>query len=191
MKASPLTIFGASCKSGTYLLLIELVEPCRMAFGNFRKGEMFSLSAGMYLYVGSALGNRSGYPLARRLIRHASRSGNNPPHAMRQTLLHYFSTTCNTTFTPSPKKLCWHVDYLLEQPHATLSEVVIIQSPLRLEHTLATLLRLMPDISIIAPHLGAQDYHDSSHLLRLSNREALFELLQHAIPAMLENKSKH
>uniref|UniRef100_Q3ARA2 DUF123 domain-containing protein n=1 Tax=Chlorobium chlorochromatii (strain CaD3) TaxID=340177 RepID=Q3ARA2_CHLCH len=184
---SPLTIFGASCKSGTYLLLIELVEPCRIVFGNFRKGEMFSLSAGMYLYVGSALGNRSGYPLARRLIRHASRSGNNPPHAMRQTLLHYFSTTCNTTFTPSPKKLRWHVDYLLEQPEATLSEVVIIQSPLRLEYALATLLEAMQETSHIAPHLGAQDCRDSTHLLRLRNREALFTELQQAIPAMLEN----
>ena len=82
-------------------------------------------------------------------------------------------------------KLRWHVDYLLEQPEATLSEVVIIQSPLRLEHALATHIRLMPDISIIAPHLGAQDCRDSTHLLRLRNRDALFAELQQAIPAML------
>ncbi len=63
---------------GVYLLRIQLIEPLSVVFGRFRKGVVIPLSAGEYLYVGSALGG-----LGRRLLRHATRSDGSA-HPVRQ-----------------------------------------------------------------------------------------------------------
>lgn len=77
---------------GAYLLRIALPADLALAFGRFRRGSPISLPSGEYIYVGSAMG-RHGWPLAARLLRHATRSGDRPPHALRAALVAHFSAT--------------------------------------------------------------------------------------------------
>ena len=190
MNEKQFTIFGGTHREGSYLLLIQLSRTIELAFGKFQQGKRFILPAGDYLYIGSALGGTSsGSPLARRLMRHASRSAEQPHHAIRAEMIELFSMSGlieKESIKPSAKKLRWHIDYLLDQPEAELIHVIIIQSPLRVEAMLARLIATMDETSIIAPRLGAQDTKSSTHLLALANRERLFELLQCHIPAMLK-----
>ena len=83
MKISNIHIIGGKSQAGTYVLRIHLKENTTLQFGRFKKGKLISLPAGDYAYVGSALSEKGATSLARRLIRHATRSGNKPPHTIR------------------------------------------------------------------------------------------------------------
>jgi len=106
------TIFGQNSRQGSYILHIELDRPVEVAFGRFRKGLPVDLAPGNYLYVGSALGIGKGtFPLASRVLRHASRSAGNAAHAIRKSLLDLFVSW--GYIPPSDKKhkkLHWHID---------------------------------------------------------------------------------
>jgi Uri superfamily endonuclease len=183
------TIFGSKHHSGSYILLIHLSRSLQLAFGRFQRGKLFPVPAGDYLYIGSALGGgKRGAPLARRLIRHASRSDRKNPHAIRTAIMTLFSEdifTANSAMEPSEKKLRWHIDYLLECEEAQIDHIVIIRSPLRVERLLSELLEPLPETSLVASRLGAQDTRNSTHLLRFTNREKILELLGKNIPGMI------
>lgn len=185
------TIFGTNYRSGSYILLIHLSCSLQLAFGRFQQGKHFTLSKGDYLYIGSALGGgKAGAPLARRLIRHASRSGGKAPHAIQAAMMKLFSEehfTGNSAIEASEKKLRWHIDYLLDHKEAEIDHVVIIRNPLRVEEKLSMLLEPLPETALIAPRLGAQDTRNSTHLLRITNRERILELLRQSLPAMVCN----
>ncbi len=189
MSAQQFTIFGTKYRTGSYILLIHLSDSLRLAFGRFQQGKLFTLPEGDYLYIGSALGkNMGGAPLARRLIRHASRSGGKVPHAIREAMVMLFreeNDSENRIIAASDKKLRWHIDYLLDHNEAEIDHVVIIRNPLRVEHMLAELLEPLPETALIAPRLGAQDTRNSTHLLRITNRERILELLRQSLPAMV------
>ena len=89
MSAEQFTIFGTKYRCGSYLLLIHLSKPIQLAFGRFQQRKLFTLPEGEYLYIGSALG-KSGSPLAQRLLRHASRSYAQQPHAIRAPMVTLF-----------------------------------------------------------------------------------------------------
>lgn len=183
------TTFGSNSREGSYLLFIELCAPVRIPFGRFMGGMEIPLDRGSYLYVGSALGSgRGAFPLATRLLRHASRSGDRMPHLIRGSALDHFQAL---GFASRPKatgkKLHWHIDYLLDLAEAELSGIVMVAEPSRLEHRLAELVAALPGTSPVADRLGAQDAVSGTHLFRIVDPADLLERLKIAIPSMLSS----
>lgn len=83
MEIPNIFLIGKDSQAGTYVLRIRLKEDTELKFGRFKKGKLISLPAGDYTYVGSALSEKGATSLARRLVRHATRSGDKPPHYQR------------------------------------------------------------------------------------------------------------
>ncbi|NTU54480.1 MAG: GIY-YIG nuclease family protein [Chlorobiaceae bacterium] len=182
------TIFGQIYRQGSYLLLIDLKKRVDVSFGKFRNGQPIDFYPGYYLYVGSALGNK-GFPLASRVLRHASRSDECCPHAIRATLSALFTSW---RYQPPAgerhKKLHWHIDYLLDRTEAEIIHAFLFPGPERIETQLASLLASMPDTSIVADRLGAQDAASGTHLFRITEPEALLPALQTALPTISDDK---
>ena len=145
------------------------------------------MPAGVYVYVGSAMGRRGPATLARRLLRHAVRSGRRKVHRVfrapsgkgaeapttNQPILGDMLRTFVETGLappgvrpPARKSLHWHVDYLLEHPAAVLTQAIAIRSAGRLEDSLAAHLAADPGTVPLAPGLGASDAAGQTHLLR-------------------------
>ncbi|MGC8774393.1 MAG: GIY-YIG nuclease family protein [Chlorobaculum sp.] len=181
------TIFGQNSRQGSYVLLIEIDRAVKVAFGKFRKGEPLELQPGHYLYVGSALGSAKGrFPLAARLLRHASRSDGRAAHAIRNALLdHFISWEYRPPASRGKKKLHWHIDYLLDREEAEIGHVFIFPGERRLEPQLAELLAAMPETSPIADRLGAQDAAAGTHLFRIDELETLLPRLEKAMPELI------
>jgi Uri superfamily endonuclease len=169
------TIFGQNSRQGSYILLIALGRRIEVTFGKFRNGAAIELEPGRYLYVGSALGGVKGrFPLASRLLRHASRSEGKPAHAIRSALLDLFvSWGYRQPGSQRMKKLHWHIDYLLDREEAEIEHVFLFPGASRLEPKLATLLAAMPETAPIADRLGAQDAASGTHLLRIDEPGAV------------------
>ncbi|MCG8375078.1 MAG: GIY-YIG nuclease family protein [Chlorobiales bacterium] len=184
-----ITCFGNGFRQGTYALFIVLSKELSIAFGKFLGGRKLLLEPGCYIYIGSALGNRSAsMPLARRLVRHASRSNGNPPHELRDHMVRFFqknSLAGPGLQPPSQKKLHWHIDYLLDNQHAQIVRLLIIRSPDRLETALSHLAASLDETSTVAQGLGAGDVRNSTHLLSVSNLDSCFTALERTIPPLI------
>ena len=170
MKIPSIFIIGDDSQAGTYILRIRLNEDTTLQFGRFKKGKPISLPAGDYLYVGSALSEKGATSLARRLVRHATRSRNKPPHAIRKKMINQFAKCClgNGSLLPRQEKtLYWNVDFLLDLQSAEIVNILAIRSPERLENRIAKGLERDPHIDIIEPGLGANDAPGNTHLLRI------------------------
>ena len=135
---------------------MDVAEPITVSFGRFRGGEEIRLATGAYLYVGSAMGG-----MASRLLRHASRRDVRHPHPIMPALTAHFGRTAATT----PKKLHWHIDYLLEKTAVSLTRAFLIYSSHRWENEAAAFLQSANQCEPIAPKLGASDGY-GSHLFR-------------------------
>ena len=171
MKIPNIFIIGENSQAGTYVLRIRLKESTKLQFGRFKKGKLISLPAGDYTYVGSALSEKGATSLARRLVRHATRSGDKPPHAIRAEMVTQFAEYGLGPPDPSPKngkKLFWNIDFLLDLELAEIINVIIIRSPERLESTIAESLEHNPDTQIIEKSLGANDAPRYTHVLRVN-----------------------
>lgn len=164
-------IIGKDAQAGTYVLRIRLKEDTELQFGRFKKGKLISLPAGDYTYVGSALSEKGATSLARRLVRHATRSGDKPPHTIREEMLKQFQE-CNLgppdPLPKSGKKLFWNIDFMLDLELAEIINVIVIRSPERLESTIAKFLEHNPDTQIIEKSLGANDAPRYTHVLRVN-----------------------
>ncbi|MEI8102809.1 MAG: DUF123 domain-containing protein [Chlorobium sp.] len=191
MAGSQFTLFGKNHRIGSYILIINLAAPSRIAFGKFQQGALFTIPAGDYLYIGSALGNGvSGSPLARRVLRHTTRAHSQPNHKIREPLCTHLIDNKITEKSESPrsrKKLRWHIDYLLDLPEAEITHIVLIRSPLSIEQKLAELVEQLDETSLIAPRLGAQDSKKSTHILKTTNVKQLLDTLDIAIPDMIKS----
>jgi Uri superfamily endonuclease len=178
------TIFGENSREGTYILLIDLNAPVTVSFGKFQGGRAIRLEPGSYLYVGSALGSVKGrFPLASRLLRHASRSKSGLPHAIRENLLDYFmSMGYRPPAKKGTKKLHWHIDYLLDLPEAEIGHVFVYPGASRIEGQLALRLSSLPETSIVANRLGAQDAASGTHLFTTNDPAALLSRLKITLP---------
>lgn len=158
-------ILGHAHSGGTYILRLAVRQTITLALGRFKGGKPIAFPAGEYLYVGSALGKGSA-GLARRLVRHASRTGQRPPHPIRAHLIACFSPTNPAALLPpTGKRLRWHIDYLLDQPAVDLLGVLAIGSGARLENPLGRWLLADPATFIVEPGLGASDDPGGTHLL--------------------------
>jgi Uri superfamily endonuclease len=182
------TLAGGMEKQGTYLLFIRLAKTVQLPFGRFRKGNPLILPAGCYLYLGSALGKGNNrYPLARRLMRHASRTAGRTPHAIRKALQQMLLENGMAAETPqaaSEKKPHWHIDYLLDRPESCIFHILIIRCPEKLEPFLARHLEAAPETSVPAARLGAQDTKNSTHLLYCTDYGPLLVRLLGELPDM-------
>jgi Uri superfamily endonuclease len=182
------TIFGENSREGSYILLIDLNAPAEVSFGRFLGGRAILLEPGKYLYVGSALGAGKGtFPLAGRLLRHASRSGDGNPHAIRSELIDCFASMgYRAPDKKGEKKLHWHIDYLLDLPEAEIAHVAMFMGPSRIEHRLAQLVASMPESSPVADRLGAQDERSGTHLFRVSDPDAVLANLEWNLSRLME-----
>ncbi len=169
-----IVIIGDESQAGTYILRIRLKKDTTLRFGRFKKGKLISLPAGEYAYVGSALAEKGATMLARRLVRHATRSGDQHPHRIRETMLRRFAECGlgNGNLLPRRgKTLHWNVDFLLDLSSAELVGVVAIRSRNRLEDRLAKQLEEDPHTGVIERGLGANDVPGNTHLLHVSATE--------------------
>ena len=175
MKIPNILIIGNASQAGTYLLRVHLKEDTTLQFGRFKKGKLISLPVGDYVYVGSALSKKGATSLARRLIRHATRSSNKPPHAIREEMMARFAE-CGLgprdLLPKHGKTLHWNVDFLLDLQSAEIVNILAIRSPERLENRIAKRLEQDPRTEIIESGLGANDAPGSTHLLRLRADDA-------------------
>lgn len=170
MKIPSIRIIGGNSQAGTYVLRIRLKENTILQFGRFKKGKLISLPVGDYIYTGSALSEKGSTSLARRLIRHATRSNDKPPHAIREKMMRQFAECglgSGNLLPRHEKTLHWNVDFLLDLQSAEIVNIIAIRSPERLENRIAKWLERDPQTDIIEPGLGANDAPGATHLLRL------------------------
>lgn len=134
------------------------------------EGKLIALPAGDYTYVGSALSEKGATSLARRLVRHATRSGDKPPHIIREKMIHQFAECglgSGNLLLRQGKTLHWNVDFLLDLQAAEIVNIFAIRSPERLENGIAKWLEGDPRTNIIEPGLGANDVPGNTHILRV------------------------
>ena len=189
MEIPSIVIIGDESHAGTYILRIRLKKDTTLRFGRFKKGKLISLPAGEYAYVGSALAEKGATMLARRLIRHATRSGDQRPHPIRETMLCRFAECGlgNGNLLPRRgKTLYWNVDFLLDLPSADLVGVFAIRLRERLEDRLAKQLEEDPYTGVIERGLGANDVPGNTHLLHVSATEAWWTSLPDLLASMAE-----
>ena len=170
MEIPSIRIIGGDAQAGTYILRIRLKEDTTLQFGRFKKGKWISLFAGDYTYVGSALSEKGPTSLARRLVRHATRSGDKPPHTIREKMMNQFAECglgSGSLLLRQGKTLHWNVDFLLDLQSAEIVNIFAIRSAERLENRIANWLERDPRTDIIEQGLGANDAPGATHLLRL------------------------
>lgn len=122
--------WGSESQGGVYILRLRVAEMLQVKFGRFQQGQPIEVPPGDYLYVGSALGQKGSGSLARRLLRHASRSDAAKPQPIRQQMLALFPQIGlgpSPLHPPSGKKLRWHVDFLLDEAAVELRMVYLVR----------------------------------------------------------------
>lgn len=188
----PLQCFGNNSRQGTYVLFIALSKELNLGFGKFLNGKNIPLEPGFYLYIGSALGkSAAAVPLARRLVRHASRSGGKAPHNIRDRMIRFLRENNLATKEfqpPSGKKLHWHIDYLLDSLHSQIIKAYVIRSPLRMEGAVSKMALSLDETFVIVRKLGAGDTRNETHLLGISNLDSCLAAFEKNIPALLNEK---
>ena len=192
MKIPPIVLIGDESQAGTYVLRIHLKEDTSLQFGRFKKGKLISLPAGDYAYVGSALSEKGATSLARRLIRHATRSGDRQPHRIRGIMLEQFAKCSlghGNLLPKQGKTLFWNIDFLLDLDAAEIVGLYIIRSPERLEGSLAKWLEQNPHTQVIERGLGANDVPGNTHLLRIQAGESWWSSLAAELANMVQDAS--
>lgn len=165
-----LDIIGEESQGGTYVLRIRVREDLAMSFGRFRKGKIIHVPAGDCLYIGSALAKKGGVSLGRRLVRHASRTGDRPPHRIREVLTARFAEVGLGDGDLRPlkgKHLHWNVDHLLDREEAELVRVYAIRSQTRLERAIGEMLLADAHTHVLEKGLGANDLPGNTNILRV------------------------
>lgn len=189
MEIPSIVIIGDDSQAGTYLLRIHLKENITLKFGRFKKGKLISLPIGDYVYIGSALSEKGATSLARRLIRHATRTGDKRPHPIREKMINRF-IECGLgprdLLPKHGKTLYWNVDFLLDLPSVELTNIFAIRSAERLENRLAKRLERDPHTEIIERGLGANDAPGATHLLRIRENRMWWESLTDKVKSVLK-----
>ena len=189
MKIPNIAIIGDESHAGTYILRIHLKKEAALRFGRFKKGKLISTPAGEYAYIGSALAEKGATTLGRRLVRHATRSGDQYPHRIREAMLHRFAECGLGDGNLLPrhgKTLHWNVDFLLDLQSVDLVGISAIRSRKRLEDRLAKQLEGDPHTGVIERGLGANDVPGNTHLLYVNATEAWWASLPNLLASMIE-----
>ena len=187
--SSPSTLhsLGPACSCGTYLLRIDVTRPVRLRFGRFAGGAPIALQAGCYAYIGSAMARKGSASLVRRALRHATRSGQKPPHALRGLLLEHFThiglCSSNRPFPMPNKTVHWHIDHLLDLERTNLHSAFFLHGEKTLENALARLILSDAHAAAFAPGLGASDAPGQTHLLRIDSTPSWWTDISHRLAA--------
>ena len=186
---SPILMLGKEFQSGVYVLRLQVHEPLAIGLGRFKKGKTITFLPGEYVYVGSALGATGSTSLARRLMRHASRSAPHPPHLIQPAMLDYFQLMgMGCTPLAKPKQLFWHIDYLLDQATVELRQIFALRTTRPLEATLAHFFEADPATFIVESGIGAQDHPGHTHLLGVQADAAWWAGLGKRLQQLLEDE---
>lgn len=172
-KGSLVFLGDGSSLGGTYVLRIRVQSPVNISFGKFRGGKRILFLPSDYAYVGSALAQRGATCLARRLVRHATRTNKQTPHpiqAVMQTIFAQNGMGHGDLRPANGKRFHWHVDYLLDQACVELIGAYVIRSPLPIEAKLGRLLAADPGTKVVEPGLGASDIPGNTNLLAVRNK---------------------
>ena len=165
-----MTFIGHNLPCGIYVLRIRVTTDLDLAFGRFKKGKVIHIPKGYYLYIGSAMGKNGSSSLARRLVRHATRSGDQTPHKIRSQMLEFFPTIqlgIGDLRPLRPKKLFWNIDHLLDREKVEMDALVSLRIEDKVEGKIGQFLELRSDTKIIEKGLGANDIAGNTHLLQL------------------------
>lgn len=182
-----IVLLGEKEQGGAYVLRLAVALPLLVRFGRFQGGNAIAVPAGEVLYVGSAMAQRGSTTLARRLLRHASRSGERPPQALRGEMLQRFLAAGLGPAhlgPPAEKRPLWHIDFLVDQEEVTLQQVFVVRSPVPMEEAIADMLAADPATTLIAPGLGAQDRRGAAHLRAVQADEAWWAALPPRLQAL-------
>lgn len=165
----PVMIAGDESLGGVYVLRLRLARAVAVHFGRYRQEEPVLVPAGECLYVGSAMRG-----LGVRLLRHAGRTDANRPQSIRVKMAELFveAGLMQGQRPFLPKRLHWHIDYLLERPEVTLTHVIALRTAVRLETAVAHWLLDEPVTFVFAPGLGARDDPGGTHLLGVRAAES-------------------
>ncbi len=151
--------------NGTYVMRIKLTKSRDIVFGRFKKGKIIHLKRGYYVYIGSALAKKGSSALGNRLRRHTSRSNGDKPHQIQSILLGFFDNLgIKYTNKPSPKKLFWNIDHLLDMEEAEISDIIFTRNPTPLENSWSEFFEGLTDTYIFEKGLGANDGKGHTHV---------------------------
>ena len=139
---------GVLSRGGTYIVHLRLSSTITVEAGAL---GAVSLPRGLLLYVGSAARG-----LGPRVARHLCRA-DGPPHALRTAL---------DWGEPRPKRLRWHLDYVVERPEVPVPALTLLPDR-SVECDLAAALGRLPGVRPAAPRFGASDCRKAcgAHLL--------------------------
>lgn len=173
-KPPNLVSIGNIGRQGSYVLRMIATQSLAIRFGRFKDGKLINVQPGEYAYIGSAMAQRGATCLARRLVRHATRSGQKRPHAIRATMLKEFPVwglADDNLSAPESKSLRWNVDHLLDRTTVELQSAYAVRSPWRIENKIGDLLEGDPCTVVFEKGLGANDRPGSTYLLRVEADE--------------------
>lgn len=182
---TPLTVLGRS-RGGTYVLRIRVAADLELPFGGFRGGRVIPVKAGDHAYVGSARARTGALSLARRLVRHATRTGERPPQPIREPMIATLLALGLGDGDLRPrdgKRLKWNVDHLLDRPEAELTAALLLANGEDLEFAVADAIAADPEVVVFAPGLGAADHRGGTHLVRVeaADPDAWWRSLPHRL----------
>jgi Uri superfamily endonuclease len=184
-----ITFVGEPRIQGVYVLRLHLATFISVTFGRFQGGQSIPIPTGDYLYIGSALGQRGATTLAGRLLRHTTRSGDRPSHTiqplLRAQLQERGLIPVERARAARPKRLFWHIDYLVDRLEAEITQIFILHTSDRVESAIALALAADPAVTAVAPGLGASDDPRATHLLRVDAPASWW----HNLPQLLVNRS--
>lgn len=168
MSETIIVIGEAGEQRGAYLLRLLVERDLALRFGRFAGGRPLPVPAGVYVYVGSAMGRQGASSLAHRLLRHATRSTGAPQPVRAEMAAGFRDVGLGPADLRPPRRktLFWHVDYLLEETAVALTHVLVWRSGRRLEDAIARLLLADEETAVLWPGLGASDARGQTHLLR-------------------------
>ena len=175
-----MTFIGDNLPCGVYVLLITVLSDLDLKFGRFKKGKVIHLPFSDYLYIGSALGKKGSTSLARRLVRHATRTSDQRPHCIRSQMLEFFlniQLSKGSLHPNTPKKLFWNIDHLLDCAQVEIIGLVSLRIEAKLEAEIGKQLELRPDTRVVEKGLGANDLRGNTHLLQFFNSKKNWPLL--------------
>ena len=193
MKEIHLVTTSQSGRGGAYVLRVELRRTTDLVFGRFKRGKSIRCPAGSYLYTGSAMAQQGSSCLAKRLLRHASRTQGRP-HRIRSKMVKQFpliGLADETIKPPTQKKFRWNIDHLLELETARLAAVYPVRSSVRMEPHIGDLLEVDPKTEIVEEGLGANDRPGSTYLLRLEAEKSWWsELPQRLLDLLIQTEKQ-
>lgn len=187
--SSPLVYVGDCEPRGSYVLRITVREHVALRFGRFKRGKLIDVRPGSYAYIGSAMAQQGATCLAKRLLRHATRTGEKPPHAIRDAMLSDFPLVglADSALQPPPRKtLRWNVDHLLDASGAELVAAYVIRSSQNLEPLVGDMLEADRHTVVFERGLGAHDRRGSTYLLRVEADEEWWHGLTERLESLHE-----